>query len=98
MTLLILKSFVLDLLKIDKNLYKNIDIYQIRYTTTKDLDYLNIHSVNPLYLVFDKVDGYIEENNGNKYLIFASADKNKEVLIKYTEIQNKVKNLIEKNK
>ena len=24
-----------------------------------------------------EVDGYIEENNGNKYLTFASTDKNK---------------------
>ena len=24
-----------------------------------------------------EVDGYIEENNGNKYLAFASTDKNK---------------------
>ena len=31
-----------------------------------------------------EVDGYIEENNENKYLIFASTDKNKKVLEKYT--------------
>ena len=61
----------------------------------KDLDYINIHSVNPLYLTFDKVDGYIEESNGNKYLIFASTNKNKEVLTKYTKLWNKTKNLIE---
>ena len=34
----------------------------------KDLDYVNIHSVNPLYFIIDKVDGYIEESHGNKYL------------------------------
>ena len=39
-------------------------------------DQVNIHGVNPLYLIFDEVDGYIEENNGNKYLMFASTDKN----------------------
>ena len=27
-----------------------------------------------------------EENNENKYLFFASTDKNKEVLTKYTEL------------
>ena len=33
-----------------------------------------------------EVDGYIEENNENKYLIFASTDKNKKVLEKYTSL------------
>ena len=61
----------------------------------KDLDYVNIHSENPLYLIFDKVDGYIEEINGNKYLLFASTDKSNEVLTKYTKLWNKTKNLIE---
>ena len=45
----------------------------------KNLDYVNIHSVNPLYLIFDKIDGYTEESNGNKYLIFAPTNKNKEI-------------------
>ena len=40
-----------------KKLYKNIDIYYINYVTVK-----NIHGVNPLYLVFDKIDGYVEES------------------------------------
>ena len=26
----------------------------------KDLDYVNLHSVNPLYFIIDKVDEYIE--------------------------------------
>ena len=34
---------------------------------------------NLFYLIFKNVDVYIEESNGNKYLIFASTDKNKEV-------------------
>ena len=45
--------------------------------------------------IIDKAGGYIEDSNGNKYLIFASTDKNKEVLTKYTELSNKIKNLIE---
>ena len=43
----------------------------------KNFDYINIHSVNPLYLIIDKVDGYIEENNENKYLILAFTEKKK---------------------
>ena len=53
--------FDLNLLKIDKKLYKNTDIYYIRYITMKDSDYVNIKSVNPLYLVISDVDGFFEE-------------------------------------
>ena len=58
-------------------------------------DHLNIYCVNPLYLIFNEVDGYIKEINENKYLVFADTDKNKEILIKYAEIWNKIKNIIE---
>ena len=37
-----------------------------------------------------------EEKNENKYLTFASTNKNKEVLAKYTELWDGVKKLIEK--
>ena len=50
--------------------------------------------MNPLYLTIDEVDGYIEEKNGNKYLVFASTDENKEPLKKYTELWDGIKNLI----
>ena len=56
------------------------DIYFIEYITMKNLDYVNIHKVNPLYFTFGEVDGYIKEKNGRKHLIFASTDKKKEVL------------------
>ena len=49
-------------------------------------------------MIINKVDGYVEENYGNKYLTLVSTDKNKEVLIKYTELWDKIKNLIKKNK
>ena len=32
------------------------------------------------------VTGYIEEKDANKYLIFNSADENKEILKKYNEV------------
>ena len=62
----------------------------------KDSDYVKINSVNPLYLIIGEVDGCIEEKNRNKYLTLVSTDKNKEVLIKYTELWDKIKNLIKK--
>ena len=45
-------------------------------------DYVKINSVNPFYLIIDKVDGSTEEKNGTKYLTLVSTDKNKQVLIK----------------
>ena len=66
-------------LSIDKISFKSIDAvtYHINYITMESLDHVNIDSANPLYLIFNNVDGYItEENNGDKYLIFASTDKN----------------------
>ena len=59
------------MLKINKNYYKGIDVYYIEYITTKEIGQCeNIHSVNPLYLLVNHASGYIEEKNGNKYLIF----------------------------
>ena len=76
-----IEEFNSSLLKIDKKSYKDIDIYYIGYITIKKIgDCENIHSVNPLYLLVNHASGYIEEKNGNKYLIFDSVDENKEVL------------------
>ena len=52
----------------------------------------NIHSVNPLYLLVNHASGYIEEKNGNKYLIFDdSVDENKELLKKYADVWDGIK-------
>ena len=61
----------------------------------KSLDYVNIESENPLDIIFNNVDWYIEESYGDIYLIFASTDKNKEALEKYTELWDEIKNQIE---
>ena len=90
-----LKDFEPNLLKIDKNSYKNIDVYYIGYITIKKIDdYESIYSVNPLYLRINHASGYIEEKNGNKYLIFDSVDENKEVLKKYADVWDGIKNKI----
>ena len=55
--------------------------YYIGYSSQKKIDDCeNIYSVNPLYLRIDHANGYIEEKNGNNYLIFYSVDKNKKLL------------------
>ena len=46
-------------------------------------------------LFFNNVDVYIEETNENKYLIFASTNKNKEVLGNYAELWDEIKDQIE---
>ena len=60
----------------------------------KDSDYVKIKSVNPLYMIISEVDGHFEEKNGNKYLILDSVNKNKEVLKKYAELWDGIKNEI----
>ena len=89
-----IKVFDSSLLKIDKNSCKNIGILKLDSSELKKVDvYENIHSVNPLYLIIGKVDGYIEEKNESKYLVFDSTDdKNKELLKKYTELWDGIKN------
>ena len=59
----------------------NIGIYNNGYITKKKIDNCkNINSVNPWYLSIVHANGYIEEKNGIKYLIFDSVDENKELL------------------
>ena len=51
-----IKNFDSNLLKVEKKSYKNIGIYYVGYVTMKNLDYVNIHSVNLLYFIIDKVE------------------------------------------
>ena len=90
-----LKDFEPNLLKIDKNSCKNIDLYYIWYITIKKIDdYDSIYSMNPLYLRINHASGYIEEKSGNKYLIFDSVNENKKVLKKYLDVWDGIKNKI----
>ena len=55
-----LNNFNLKLLKINKKLYKDIDIYYIGYITIKKIDdHENIHSINPLYLIINSAAGLL---------------------------------------
>ena len=101
-----IKEFDSNLIKIDKESYKDIDVFYIGYITIKKIgDCENIYSVNPLHLIIGNVDGHIKEKNWSKYLVFDSAelhstelhstDENKEVLKKFTEHWDEIKNEIE---
>ena len=92
-----IKKFDSDLLKIDKKSYKDIGICTIGYITIKNIDdYENICSVNPLYLIIAHACGYFEEKGVNKYLVFDCTDENKELLKKYSDVFNGIRNKIKK--
>ena len=77
-----IEVFDSNLLKIDKKSYKSIGIQNIGYITIKKIDdYENIYSVNPLCLIIGEVDEFTDES--------------KEVLQKYTELWDGIKNKIE---
>ena len=85
-----LKNFKSNLKKIDKKSYNNIG-----YITIKKIDDCeNIYSVNPLYLLIARANGYIEEKGANKYLIFNSTEENKELLKKCNDFCNGIKDKI----
>ena len=73
-----IRNFDSNLLQIDKKSNKSIDIYYTGQITIKKVDdYENIYSANPLYLIFNTANGYIEEKNGSKSLIFALQTRTK---------------------
>ena len=57
-----MKNFDAILLKIDRESYKDIGIYNIEYISIKKIDECeNIYSSNPLYLLVNHANRYIEE-------------------------------------
>ena len=83
------------LLKIDKISYKDIGIYNIGYITKKKIgDCRNINSANSLFLNIGHAIGYIKEKGVNKYLVFDSTDENKELLKKYNDVFNGIRDKI----
>ena len=89
-----IKNFDPNRIKIDKKSYKKTIVYYIGYIPIKNLSYVKINSVNPLYLIINEITGYIEESNGNKYLTLLSTDINKDTLKRSTGLWDKIKDLI----
>ena len=94
-----IKDFDTNLLKINKLSYKGVfslNIYFIKYISTKNLNHMGVnHDKDFLYLFLNDVDGYIDENHGIKYLVFASTDKSKEALKSYKKFWEETKRQIE---
>ena len=59
-----------------------------------DSKYVKIYSVNPLYFIFNKVNGYFEKINGNKYLTLVPTNESKEKIKNYEELRIKIRDLI----
>ena len=86
-----IRNFHLNLLKIDKKLHRDIDIYYIGYITIKKFgDWENINSVNPLYLIIYSATGYFKEENGEKYLILDSTERYEDV---FSRIKSEIKTI-----
>ena len=74
-----IKDFDSNNIKIDKKSYKNILIYYIIYGTIKDLKYVKLNSVCPLYLILCKVNEHFQEINKSKYLMLENKEKIKKI-------------------
>ena len=81
-----INDFDPSLLNIDKVSFKSNELimYDIKYIK-------NLNSLNTLYLVFNNLDAYIKESGENRYLIFASTEKNKSMLGIYNELWDEIK-------
>ena len=75
-----IKNFDPKLLKLEKKSLEDISFYYIGYVIKKEE--CKINSVNPLYLVIHRVNGFLEEKNKNKYLNITSTGSDNEVLKK----------------
>ena len=87
-----IKNFDHNNLRLDKQSVFNNDVYYIGYITKKP-EY-NFNSVNPLYLMINKIKGHFEEVNGDKYLIISS--ENGDIMQKYQEVFDAIKKFIKK--
>ena len=55
---------------------------------------VRINSINPLYLITNKVNGYFEEVNKNSYSLLVSTNDSKEKTKKYEELWSESRHLI----
>ena len=96
------KYFDSSLLETNTLLFKGVfsfNIYYIKYIPTKSPNLESIDRTDKvedfLYLFLNDVDWNLEENDGIKYLVFASTGKSKEALKNYTKLWKETKRQIE---
>ena len=73
-----IKNFDPSNIKVDEKSYESILIYYIGYVTIKDSKYIKITTVNPIFLIFRKVNRNFEEINKSRYLMLVSTNESKE--------------------
>ena len=89
-----IKRFDPNNIKINGMSCKNIFIYYIGYVKIKGSKYVKIDTVHPLYIIFNKVNGYFEEIHENKYLTLIPTNETKEKIKKNEELWSKIRDLI----
>ena len=61
-----------------RQMKSHIKIYYIGYVMVKDLRYIKIENLISVNLLINKINGYIEEDNGTKYLMLVLAVESKD--------------------
>ena len=79
-------------LKLDKKSWNDIDIYYNGYVDKSKPSEWRINSVNPLYLIVNRVFSFVGEKNGVKYLKIAKG----KILNKWDQVFNAIKYHINK--
>ena len=84
-----MKNFDLNKNRVNEKSNKKILIYYTGNVMIKDSKYLKINSINPLYLIINKVNEYFEEINRNKYLTLVPSNEIREIIKQYGELWSK---------
>ena len=63
-----LSKFSMNNLKLDKKTWRDIDMYYIGFVDKNKPEDWCVNSVNPLYLIINKVFCFVGDENGLKYL------------------------------
>ena len=76
---------------------KDIDLSAIGVNTNYEIEYYgNLIYDSPLYLTVNDIDAYFLSINEKKCLIFASTDKNKDILENYKDLWDTIRKEINK--
>ena len=71
---------------------KNFNINNLKLVTKKPQR--NVNSINPLYLMINRIKGHFEEKDGDKYLIISS--ENGDIMQKYQDVFDGIKEIIKR--
>ena len=87
-----IKKFNNNKSKLDKKGVLGNDVYHVGYIAKKTQ--WNVNSVNPLYLMINRIKGHFEEVDGYKYLVISS--ENGDIMQTFQEVFDGIKEIIKK--